>query len=356
MSDHAVGVAKTAVATAGGPRRDRLVDLPRMGDVARAMLTDGLIAFVTGDAAARVVAGRDGAADALHTIRSTAGHVTSCWPTPTTIDLTTRVLAAAHHPERTAGRVTNFYERVVFAVTGRIAQFCAPADEGLSDESNADLDGPAMGPFARAPSPSVPVESMPMSLPVGRTKRGGDSSGRLERRVRRRDAAVLPGLATSSAPQRVGDHDQSRDPGRTDDRPQRSGGCRRGPVLGQLMAYERPHRRRRQRAGEREADPLPPRRDDPLPFHAALLPAWRTQPGQRLPRRVRRVLHPAHGRHRASDGATVGQHGADVIAQMSQLRLTPRQDTGAGDSAEGITDRARSCAGPERGLRNGPTR
>ena len=122
MADHAVGVAKAAIATADEPLIKPLVDLPRMADIARAMLADSITAFIGADAtAARAIVARDDEVDALYD-QVYRELLTFMLGDPRTIRRATRLLGAAHHLERIADRVTNVCERVVFAVTGTVEE------------------------------------------------------------------------------------------------------------------------------------------------------------------------------------------------------------------------------------------
>lgn len=118
MADHAAGNAKIVIATADEPLLKPLVDLPRMSELARAMLADGVTAFIEADAdAAREVALRDDAVDDLYN-QIYRELLTFMLADPATINRATHLLWAAHNLERIADRVTNVCERVVFAVTG----------------------------------------------------------------------------------------------------------------------------------------------------------------------------------------------------------------------------------------------
>jgi phosphate transport system protein len=122
MADHAAGIAKIVRETASEPLLKPLVDIPRMGDVARAMLADSITAFIADDAeAAREVALRDDRVDELYD-QIYRELLTFMLADPATINRATHLLWAAHNVERIADRVTNICERVVFAVTGAIEE------------------------------------------------------------------------------------------------------------------------------------------------------------------------------------------------------------------------------------------
>jgi phosphate transport system protein len=122
MADHAAGIAKIVVETAGEPLLKPLVDLPRMCELARAMLADSITAFIDGDTvAAREIARRDDDVDNLYD-QIYRELLTFMMADPSTINRATHLLWAAHNLERIADRVTNICERVVFAVTGALEE------------------------------------------------------------------------------------------------------------------------------------------------------------------------------------------------------------------------------------------
>ncbi len=119
MADHAAGNAKIAVETANEPLLKPLVDLPRMGELARAMLSDSITAFINEDeASARAIVERDDNVDELYN-QVYRELLTYMMADPGTINRATHLLWAAHNLERIADRVTDICERVVFTVTGR---------------------------------------------------------------------------------------------------------------------------------------------------------------------------------------------------------------------------------------------
>jgi phosphate transport system protein len=122
MADHAAGNAKIALQTADEPLLKPLVDIPRMADLAREMLTESITALIQRDAElARSVAARDDEVDALYN-QVYRELLTFMLDDHTTISRATHLLWAAHNLERIADRVTNICERVVFAVTGSIEE------------------------------------------------------------------------------------------------------------------------------------------------------------------------------------------------------------------------------------------
>ena len=122
MADHAAGNAKIAVETANEPLLKPLVDLPRMGDLAREMLSDSITAFINEDEpSARAIVERDDDVDELYN-QVFRELLTYMMADPGTINRATHLLWAAHNLERIADRVTNICERVVFQVTGNLEE------------------------------------------------------------------------------------------------------------------------------------------------------------------------------------------------------------------------------------------
>lgn len=122
MGDHAAGNARIVVQTASEPLLKPLVDLPRMCELARAMLADSITAFIQSDAErAREIVARDDAVDDLYN-QIYRELLTYMMADPTTINRATHLLWAAHNVERIADRVTNICERVIFAVTGTLEE------------------------------------------------------------------------------------------------------------------------------------------------------------------------------------------------------------------------------------------
>jgi phosphate transport system protein len=122
MGDHAAGTAKIVIDTANEPLLKPLVDIPRMSELARAMLADSLTAFIEGDAQkARQIVDRDDEVDQLYD-QIYRELLTYMMADPSSINRATHLLWAAHNLERIADRVTNICERVIFAVTGQLEE------------------------------------------------------------------------------------------------------------------------------------------------------------------------------------------------------------------------------------------
>ena len=119
IGDHASGNAKIAIMLGDEPPLKPLIDLPRMADKTADMLRRALDAFVKRDAAAaRKVTEDDDEVDGLYDqiFRELLYFMAE---DPKTVNRATRLIWAAHNLERSADRVTNICERVVFVVTGK---------------------------------------------------------------------------------------------------------------------------------------------------------------------------------------------------------------------------------------------
>jgi len=122
MGDYAKGIARINLMIGEQPLIKPLIDLPVMAHKAREMLHAALLAFVERDVqAAQVIPQADDEVDALYNqvYRELICYILE---DPHVIEQTNYLLWAAHNLERTADRVINICERVVFAVTGELAE------------------------------------------------------------------------------------------------------------------------------------------------------------------------------------------------------------------------------------------
>jgi phosphate transport system protein len=125
IGDHAEGVAKIVLMIGDEPPLKPLIDIPRMAEKTVQMLRQSLDAFVNHDAGtARQVASEDDEVDNLYT-QVFRELLTFMAEDPRTITRATRLIWVAHNLERSADRVTNICERVVFTVTGKMEEIGA---------------------------------------------------------------------------------------------------------------------------------------------------------------------------------------------------------------------------------------
>jgi phosphate transport system protein len=122
MADHAAGIAKIVIQTASEPLLKPLVDLPRMSELARGMLTDAITAYVeSNEPMAREIAQRDAELDDLYN-QIYRELLTFMLADPSTINRATQLLWVGHNLERIGDRVTNICEQIVFTVTGDLEE------------------------------------------------------------------------------------------------------------------------------------------------------------------------------------------------------------------------------------------
>jgi phosphate transport system protein len=122
MGDYAEGIAKIVLMHGEKELLKPLIDIPRMAELARAMLRRSLDAFVARDAElASRVATDDDEVDAIYD-QVYRELLTYMIADPRTIDRATWLLWVAHNLERIADRATNVCERVIFLVTGRMVE------------------------------------------------------------------------------------------------------------------------------------------------------------------------------------------------------------------------------------------
>jgi phosphate transport system protein len=125
IGDHAEGIAKITIMIGNEPPLKPLIDVPRMAELTVDMLRRSLDAFINRDAeAAKKIALEDDVVDQLYdqTFREL---LTFMMEDPRTITRATRLIWVAHNLERSADRVTNICERVVFVVTGKMEEIDA---------------------------------------------------------------------------------------------------------------------------------------------------------------------------------------------------------------------------------------
>jgi len=125
IGDHAAGNAKIAIMIGNEPPLKPLIDLPRMAQKTGDMLRRSLDAFIKRDAeSAKKIATEDDEVDALYD-QVFRELLTFMADDSRTITRATRLIWVGHNLERSADRVTNICERVVFVVTGKMEEIGA---------------------------------------------------------------------------------------------------------------------------------------------------------------------------------------------------------------------------------------
>ena len=122
IGDHAEGIAKIVLMIGDEPPLKPLIDIPRMTDKTVDMLHRSLDTFVKGNAdTARRIVAEDDEVDNLYdqVFRELLPFMAE---DPKTITRATRLIWVAHNLERSADRVTNICERVVYMVTGKMEE------------------------------------------------------------------------------------------------------------------------------------------------------------------------------------------------------------------------------------------
>lgn len=125
IGDYAAGIARVVILIGDEPPLKPLIDLPRMADMTADMLRRSLQVFINRDiATAKQIAREDDGIDALYD-QVFRELVTFMAEDGRTITRATRLIWVAHNLERSADRVTNICERVVFMVTGKMEEIGA---------------------------------------------------------------------------------------------------------------------------------------------------------------------------------------------------------------------------------------
>ena len=122
VGDHAEGIAKIVVMIGDEPLLKPLIDIPRMAEKVNDMLHRSLDALINRDAdAAKQIVSEDDEVDNLYD-QVFRELLTFMAEDPKTITRATRLIWVAHNLERSADRVTNICERVVYMVTGKMEE------------------------------------------------------------------------------------------------------------------------------------------------------------------------------------------------------------------------------------------
>ena len=129
IGDYAKGIAKVAMHLADDETPIPIREISTMADKATSMLHRALGAFVAEDlAAAYAIPREDDEVDELY-ITIYRKIVQNMIKNPETIDHTNQILWVIHNLERTADRVTNICERIVFIVSGELLELDSSDDE-----------------------------------------------------------------------------------------------------------------------------------------------------------------------------------------------------------------------------------
>jgi len=129
MGDYAKGIALISIRIGDDPLIKPLIDVPRMAEITADMLHRALGAFVDNDLeTARKIPKEDDEVDALYN-QVYRELLTFMIKDPSTIDNATYLIWVAHNLERTADRVTNICERILFIESGEMVEIKSTDDE-----------------------------------------------------------------------------------------------------------------------------------------------------------------------------------------------------------------------------------
>jgi len=122
IGDHAEGIAKIVIMIGDEPPLKPLIDIPHMAEKVNDMLHRSLDALINRDAdMAKQIVGEDDDVDNLYD-QVFRELLTFMAEDPKTITRATRLIWVAHNLERSADRVTNICERIVYLVTGKMEE------------------------------------------------------------------------------------------------------------------------------------------------------------------------------------------------------------------------------------------
>jgi phosphate transport system protein len=129
IGDYAKGIAKVAIRLADEDIPVPIQEISTMADKATSMLHRALGAFISEDiTAAYAIPKEDDEVDDLY-LTVYRKIVQNMIKHPESIDHTNQILWVIHNLERTADRVTNICERIVFIVSGELLELDSSDDE-----------------------------------------------------------------------------------------------------------------------------------------------------------------------------------------------------------------------------------
>ena len=135
VGDLAVNIAEAARRSVLHPPVKRLIDIPRMGDIAQSMLRDALDSYVKGDVQlAHQVLEQDDELDALKT-QIFRELLTYMLQDPGTIEAALDLILVSRHLERIGDHATNVAEDVIFMVLGKDIRHHTEESEPVSATS-----------------------------------------------------------------------------------------------------------------------------------------------------------------------------------------------------------------------------
>ena len=126
VGDMAVNIAEAALRYLAHAPVKPLLDLPRMADIAQAMLRDSLDAFVRRDTVlAQSVLDRD---DTLDGLKTTINHdlLALMVQNPSVIEGAMELILISRHLERIGDHATNIAEDIIFVVSAKDVRHAAP--------------------------------------------------------------------------------------------------------------------------------------------------------------------------------------------------------------------------------------
>ena len=129
VGDLAVNIAEAATRYTMHPPVKQLIDIPRMGAIAEAMLRDALDSYVRRDTRlAQSVLERDDELDALKT-QVFRDLLTCMLSDPSTIEASLDLILVSRHLERIGDHATNIAEDVIFMVSAQDVRHHPPAPQ-----------------------------------------------------------------------------------------------------------------------------------------------------------------------------------------------------------------------------------
>ena len=141
MGDYAKGIANICLKIGNQPHVKPLIDIPRMAELAKAMVKDSINAFVNkDDRLAKNVCERDDEVDKLND-QIFRELLTYMMQDPTTIERAVDLILVGRHLERTADHATNISEDVIYYVKGKtIKHHCETRLMETEEEPTGEIE------------------------------------------------------------------------------------------------------------------------------------------------------------------------------------------------------------------------
>lgn len=183
IGDHAAALAKVTRRLAGQSYFKPLVDVPRLGEMARKMVGDALTAYINHDTAlAYQVAGDDDAVDDLCDVLQRE-LMDKMREDASLVEQATQLLLVARALERVADHATNIVENIYYVETGEMRPLAREAhaehkEQARQEKARAEADGVSARALEEMDEDAAPLAPLRMVGSVEELEGHADGDGR----------------------------------------------------------------------------------------------------------------------------------------------------------------------------------